>query len=332
MKTVVLRQPCGIDNLHVVERDIRRPGPGEILLRVHASSLNFHDYGVVVGRLPTEDGRIPMSDGAGEVVEVGEGVKSLAVGARVVSTFFPEWDDGQARPELMGSVPGDYVDGYASEYVTKPASSFTAIPTDYSYAQAATLPVAALTAWRAIVVNGRAKSGDVVLVQGSGGVSLFALQFAKAAGATVIATSSSDAKLEQLKAMGANHLINYREQKDWGRVAFELCGGVDLVVEVGGAGTLDQSVIACRNGGHIAMIGVLSGHAAPVATAQIMRKQVTVRGITVGSKQQQRDMIRAIDATGIRPVIDSTFPLERLADAFRYQESNRHFGKISVAI
>jgi NADPH:quinone reductase-like Zn-dependent oxidoreductase len=191
-----------------------------------------------------------------------------------------------------------------------------------------------VTAWRAVVVNGKVKPGDVVLVQGTGGVSIFALQFAKMNGATVIATSSSDEKLQRLKALGADHLINYRSTPDWGAAARELTGGrgVDLVVEVGGAGNLPQSITACRRGGHIAVIGVLTGRSGDVPMAQMMIFEQHLVGLTVGSRRHQIDMIRAIEANGIKPVIDRAFPLEQLADAFRYQESGKHFGKIVVDI
>jgi NADPH:quinone reductase-like Zn-dependent oxidoreductase len=213
------------------------------------------------------------------------------------------------------------------------ADAFTSLPKGWSFAQAATLPCAALTAWRALMVEARIKPGDVVLTQGTGGVSIFAVQFAKAAGATVIATSSSDEKLARLKNLGADHLINYKSDPKWGRSAAALAGqGVDAVVEVGGPGTLSQSIQACRIGGHISLIGVLTGVAGEVPTALAMSKNVTIKGITVGSRQEQQEMIAAIDANDIQPIIDSTFPLDRIAAAFRHQISQSHFGKICVAL
>jgi NADPH:quinone reductase-like Zn-dependent oxidoreductase len=252
----------------------------------------------------------------------------------VVSTFFPLWLDGTPRPEGFVNVPGDGIDGYARETVTAPTTSFTHAPKGYSHAEAATLTCAGLTAWRALVVDGGIKAGSTVLVQGSGGVSIFALQFAKAMGCTVIATSSSDEKLQRLKALGADHLINYKQVEAWGAKALEITGGVgvDHVVEIGGAGTLDQSMIAARNGGHIAVIGVLAGYAGPVTTVMLMGKQLRVQGLTVGSRQHQLDMIRAINVTGIKPVLDQHFPLASLADAFGHQASGAHFGKIIVDI
>lgn len=335
MKAIQSNHPATLESLTLVDLpDPAAPGPGEITVRMRASSLNFHDYAVVMGMLPAADKRIPMSDGAGEVVAVGAGVTDYAVGDAVVSTFFPDWLDGLPPTNGFARVPGDGIDGYACELVTAPQTSFTRVPKGYSHAEAATLTCAGLTAWRALVVDGQLKAGSTILIQGTGGVSIFALQFAKAMGATVIATSSSDEKLARLKAMGADHLINYKTTPAWGAAALELTGGVgvDHVVEIGGAGTLDQSMIATRVGGHVALIGVLAGFAGPVMTAMLMTRNLRVQGLTVGSRQHQLDMIAAIDATGIKPVIDRHFPLAKLADAFRHQASAKHFGKIVVDI
>jgi len=214
------------------------------------------------------------------------------------------------------------------------ATAFTKAPRDYTDAEAATLTCAGLTAWRALMVDGPLQPGEVVLILGSGGVSVFALQFAKAAGATVIATSSSDEKLERLGALGADHLINYRRNEEWGAVVHSLTDdrGADHVVEIGGPGTLPQSISACAMGGHIAFMGVLTGRKGTFSTGQLLTKQIRLQGLTVGSRSQQLDMIRAIEANGIRPVIDRGFPLEDLAEAFGFHESNRHFGKIGIEI
>ena len=327
--------PSTLDALELAELDAPpAPRPGEISVAVKASSLNYHDYAVVAGMLPAPQGRVPMSDGAGEVTAVGEGVSEFAVGDRVVSTFFPEWLDGEPPTSAFTQVPGDGIDGFACEAVTMPATAFTRAPEGYNHAEAATLTCAGLTAWRALFVDYRIKPGDTVLVQGTGGVSIFALQFAKAAGARVIATSSSDAKLERVRDLGADETINYREVEAWGPKALELTGGrgVDCVVEIGGAGTLDQSMMATRVGGHIALIGVLAGFAGPVQTALLFSKNLTVQGLTVGSRAMQQDMIRAVEANGIRPVISDTFALADLADAFRHQAAGRHFGKIAVNV
>ena len=334
-RAIRVGSPASLDTLlPATADDPGQPGPGEIRVRLQASSLNFHDFAVVNGLIPAAAGRIPMSDGAGVVEAVGEGVSEFAVGETVVSIFFPDWIDGAPPRSAFTRVPGDGIDGYAREAVVTPAHWFTRIPAGYTAAEAATLTCAGLTAWRALFVDGAMKPGSTVLVQGSGGVSVFALQFAKAAGATVIATSSSDEKLERLKALGADHLINYKETAAWGARALELTGGVgvDTVVEIGGSGTLDQSMLATRVGGHVALIGVLAGFAGPVQTALLMAKNLRVQGLTVGSRQQQLDMIAGIEANGIKPIISDHFPLERLADAFRHQAANAHFGKIVVDI
>lgn len=334
MKAAALKKPGGLDNIETVDRDTPEARPGEILVKVANSSLNYHDYVVAQGGIPTEDGRILMSDGAGEVVAVGEGASGVKTGDHVVSLFFPNWEDGNGFDYRRAGVPGDHADGFAAEYVAAPARAFTRAPKGYSDAEAATLPCAALTAWRGLMVAGNCKPGDIVLVQGSGGVSIFALQFAKAAGATVIATSSSGEKLERLKDLGADHLINYKETPDWGKAALQWTGGrgVDHVVEIGGPGTLTQSIYACRSGAHIALIGVLTGVSGEVPTALFFSKNLVMTGITVGSKTDQQAMIEAIEANDIKPVIDSHFPLEKLADAFRHQEAQKHFGKIVVDI
>ena len=333
MRAIRLKKPGGLDKLELLELDMVEPQCGEIRITNHASSLNFHDYLVATGLLPVDDGRIPMSDGAGIVEAVGPGITRFQPGDRVVSCFFPHWTDGRADDlAKIGGVPGDNVDGFASETVTMPASAFTTMPDGYTFEQAATLPCAAATAWRALIVEAKIKPGDTVLVQGSGGVSVFALQFAKAAGCQVIATSSSDAKLEKLSELGADELINYRQVENWGDRVLEITGGrgVDVVVEVGGSGTLPQSVRAVAMGGHISMIGVLTGIQGEVPTAELFQKNAMISGITVGSRAHQEDMIKAINASGIEPVIDSSFGLEDLAEAFRHQESQKHFGKICL--
>ncbi|MBN3766135.1 NAD(P)-dependent alcohol dehydrogenase [Burkholderia sp. Ac-20365] len=335
MKAITLRHPAGLDNLVRTElADPGAPAAGEIRVRIHASSLNFHDLGVVLGRLPADDGRIPMSDGAGVVEAVGEGVTEFAAGDAVVSTFFPYWLDGGPTIADFSTTPGDGVDGYAREVVVRPAQWFTHAPRGYSHEEAATLTTAGLTAWRALVVDYSLKAGDTVLVQGTGGVSIFALQFAKRMGATVIATSSSDEKLEKARSLGADHLINYRRDTDWAAKVLEFTDGrgVDNVVEVGGPDTLAQSIRACRIGGHIALIGVLTGISGEVPTVDLMRRQQKLQGLIVGSRRHQVDMVRAIDATGMKPVVDRTFALDDIADAFRFQAAGKHFGKVCLKV
>jgi NADPH:quinone reductase-like Zn-dependent oxidoreductase len=333
MRAIKLRTGAGLDRLELGTIESSSVRAGQVRVRLHASSLNYHDYLVVKGVLPVPDGRIPMVDGAGEVIEVGEEVSEFAIGDRVVSTFFPRWHGGEPTPEAMAGIPGDRDDdGYAREETVVPATALTRVPAGYTHAEAATLPCAALTAWRGLFVEARVQPGDTVLVQGTGGVSIFALQFAKAAGARVIATSSSPDKFERLRELGADHVINYREDLNWGQSVRHLTGGrgVDHIVEIGGPGTLAQSITACRLGGHIALIGVLTGFAGEVPAAAIIGGNVRVSGITVGSREHQLAMIRAIEANRVRPLIDSNYPLEDLADAFRHQESGHHFGKICV--
>ncbi len=333
MKAIQLKKPAGFDSLHCVELpQLGEPQAGEIQVKICANSLNFHDLVVVRGDFPTADGRIPMSDGAGVVTAVGAGVTEFAVGDHVVSCFFPTWQDGPATLSDFATVPGDGIDGYAIEQVNAPSTSFTHAPSQYSHAQAATLTTAALTAWRALVVDGKLKAGDTVLVLGTGGVSIFALQMAKSLGAKVIATTSSEAKKQKLLALGADQVINYRDEKNWGDVVLELTAGrgADIVVEVGGPATLAQSIRACRVGGHIALIGILTGYSGEIPTVELMAKQISLKGIIVGSREQQQEMVKALNRFEWVPVIDRTFSVDQMAEAFKYQESGQHFGKICI--
>ncbi|MCR8913399.1 NAD(P)-dependent alcohol dehydrogenase [Marinobacter panjinensis] len=333
MKLATLSQPGGLDKLQITNGpEPGEPGPGEVRVRIHASSLNFHDYAVVAGAIPTDDGRVPMADGAGVVEAVGADVAEFRVGDHVVSTFFPQWENGPAPIDNFTTTPGDGIDGYARELVTGPARGFTLAPRGYSHAEAATLTTAGLTAWRALVVDGKLKAGDTILTLGTGGVSIFALQFARMMGARVISTSSSDEKLERLSALGADHTINYKTTPAWGQRVLELTGGkgVDHVIEVGGPGTLPESIDAVRIGGHISLIGVLTGRSGEVPTAKLMAKQARLQGLIVGSRDHQQEMIRAIEANDMHPVIDRSFALDEIAVAFQYEESGKHFGKICL--
>lgn len=329
-----LKAPGGLSKLRLVEEEHKEPGPGELLVRVRGSSLNFHDDMVVLGKIPCADGRIPMTDGAGEVIAVGENVDEFKVGDNVVSTFWPYWLGGEMTPTTRRDLPGDTVDGYGREYVCMPALGFTKAPQGYTHVEAATLPCAGVTAWRGLVTCGKVKPGDTVLVLGTGGVSMFALQFAKAAGARVIATSSSEEKLEKLKRLGADAVINYRAVPEWGRKAKELTEGrgVDHVIEVGGPGTLAQSIKACRTGGHIALIGILTGFAGEVGIPEIFVRQLRISGISVGSRADQEDMIRGITVNRLKPIIDRSFPLQEIVGAFEYFESQKHFGKVCLEV
>lgn len=334
IKTLYIPAGGGFDNVTVGSTQPVAPARGEITVRLRASSLNYHDYGVVSGAMAPNERRIPMSDGAGEVTAVGEGVDEFAVGDHVVSTFFPDWLDGEPQAEGFGRVPGDGIDGYAREQATAPATSFTRAPRGWSHAEAATLTTAGLTAWRALFEHGALQPGQTVLVQGTGGVSIFALQFAKLAGARVIATSSSDAKLARLRELGADEVINYREDREWGLTARRLTDGrgVDHVVEVGGPETLLQSMLAARVGGHIAVIGVLTGIDTSLSIGLALARQLRLQAFIVGSRRQQQDMVRAVEANALRPLIDRHFALDDLVAAFRHQESGHHFGKIVLDI
>lgn len=333
MKAVTLKAPGGLERLELVDlHDPPPPGAGEILVRLHATSLNFHDYAVVRGFIPTADGRIPMADGAGVVEAVGEGVTEFVKGDRVVSGFFPLWQDGEPTIADFSKTPGDGLDGYARERVVTPATWFTKAPKGFSHAEAATLTTAGLTAWRALVVEGGVKAGDTVLTMGTGGVAVFAIQLAKMMGATVISTSSSDQKLERVRSLGADHTINYKKDPEWGAMVRQLTHGrgADHVVETGGLGTLPQSIAAVRTGGRIALIGTLTRQQGDLPLTLMMRKQARLQGLVVGSRRHQQEMVRGIEANGLKPIVDKTFRLETLAEAFRCEESGQHFGKICV--
>ena len=335
MKVLRLRDGGGLDNLRSEEMpDPGPPGPGEVRFRVEASSLNFHDLGVVLGGRGTVDGRIPLSDAAGRVEAVGEGVTEFAPGDLVVSCFFPDWQEGEAgMVDHFGRVPGDGIDGYAREAVVVPATWVTRAPRGWSAMEAATITTAGLTAWRALVVDGNLRPGETVLALGTGGVSVYALQIAKAMGARVIVTSSSDAKLDRARALGAAHAINPREVEGWADPVLEATEGrgVDHAIEVGGAGTLPQSIRATRVGGHVAVIGVLAGRSGEIPTGLVMRRQQRLQGLIVGSRRHQQDFVRALEAWAWRPVIDRVFPLEAAAEAFQHQREGAHFGKIGLA-
>ncbi|WP_300494562.1 NAD(P)-dependent alcohol dehydrogenase [uncultured Methylophaga sp.] len=331
-KSIFVEAGGGFDKISVEETETISPGDSEILVRLHANSLNYHDYAVVKGLWPASEKRIPMADGAGEVIEVGPNVTEFKVGDSVVSTFFPSWLSGEPVVDGFSTVPGDGVDGYAREYVTAKAEAFTKSPSGWSHTESATLTTAALTAWRALFDFNQLKSGDTVLLQGTGGVSIFALQFAKMAGAKVIATSSSDQKLTRLKELGADHVINYKKEPKWGFLARELNDGkgVDHVVEIGGAETLEQSLNAVRIAGQISLIGILSGQTCDINIVKTFVKQVRLQGVLVGSRVHQQEMIKAIEVNQLKPIIDRTFALKDIVKAFEYQETNQHFGKICL--
>jgi len=333
MKAMTVGSPASLESLAFAERpDPGEPGPGQIRVALHGSSLNYHDLGVVTGRMPAAPGRIALADAGGVVEAIGDGVTDFSVGDAVVSCFFPDWQDGHPTIGDFARTPGDGIDGFATEAAVAPATAFTHAPRGYDAVEAATITTAGLTAWRALVGDGGLKAGDVVLLLGTGGVSIWGLQIAKAMGATVVVTSSSDEKLERARGLGADHVVNYRSVPDWGIAVRDWTGGcgVDHVLELGGAGSLANSIAAVKVGGHIALIGTVTGIAGAVPTASLMAKQARLQGLIVGSRRQQQAFVRAIDAIGIRPVVDRRFSLAELPDAFRYQLTSGHFGKIGV--
>ena len=334
MKAWQIISDGGIDALHLADVAAATPGPGQVAVRIEASALNYRDLMTVsdpVGRnLPYP--RVPNSDGAGTVMAVGPGVDKIAVGDRVASCFFQDWADGEISQKAMDSALGGALDGVLAEQVVLSAAGVIPVPVGYDVAAAATLPCAALTAWRALVEVGGMKAGDKVLLLGTGGVSIFALQFAVAAGAEVIITSSSDAKLERARAMGAHHTINYRSTPEWQDAVRALTGGqgVDITVEVGGPGTVARSVEATRVGGTVALIGILAG--GQFNPTAVMRKSINLQGVYVGSRRMFADMNRAIALHGISPVIDQTFAFDQAPAAFHAMAGQGHFGKIVVTV
>lgn len=324
----------GIDALNLAETATRAPRPGEVRVRMRASAVNFRDLMTVKDpvsrKLPYP--RIPNSDGAGEILAVGSGVTSLKPGDRVASCFFQNWSDGPCTAEAMASALGGALDGVLAEEVILRADGTVPVPAHLSFVEAATLPCAALTAWNAIVECGRVKAGDTVLLLGTGGVSIFALQFAKMLGARTIIISSSDQKLERASKLGASVTINYRARPDWDNAVLEATDGlgVDLTVEVGGAGTLPRSIAATRVAGTIALIGVLSG--GQIDPSSFMRKSIRIQGIYVGSRRMFLDMNRAIALHKMKPVVDQTFAFADARSAYHAMAAAGHFGKLVIEI
>jgi NADPH:quinone reductase-like Zn-dependent oxidoreductase len=336
MKAYEIRE-FGIDNLALVDRPEFKPTAGEVLVRLHAASLNYRDFMVVAGtynprmKLPA----VPFSDGAGEVVAIGDGVTKWKIGDRVMPIFAQRWFDGESSEEKRRTSlgAGAQWEGVLRELGTFSEESVVAIPEHLSYEEASTLPCAAITAWNALAVSGKVKPGESVLTLGTGGVSIFAAQFAKLFGARVIATSSSQEKIEKLRSLGIEEIVNYHEREDWDKAVLELVGapGVDHVVEVGGAGTLAKSINAVRIGGHVAMIGALTG-AAGFNPVTVFMKAIRLQGIFTGSRKMFEDMNRAITVNRLKPVIDRVFEFGAARDALKHMESASHFGKIVIRI
>ncbi|MSQ82403.1 MAG: NAD(P)-dependent alcohol dehydrogenase [Myxococcales bacterium] len=332
MKAIELTS-FGLENLRMVERPDPQPARGQVLVRLRAASLNYRDLLMVTGKynprqpLPL----VPLSDGAGEVVAVGEGVQHLRPQDKVVAHFCQTWQAGNQPEDAARHTLGGPLDGALQQLWLLPAHGVVKFPQHLSFEQAATLPCAALTAWTALFEHGNLRAGQTVLVQGSGGVSVFALQLARLAGAQVIATSSSDDKLDKLRQLGASHTINYRQTPNWGKAVADL-GGADHVVEVGGAGTLAQSLRAVRPGGHIALIGVLAGGAAELNLLPVLMNSVRVHGVFVGSHAGMANLLRTVDTAQLQPVIDSTLGWTAIGEGLQRMQAGGHFGKIALTM
>jgi NADPH:quinone reductase-like Zn-dependent oxidoreductase len=333
MKVWQVAREWSIEGMELVEKPDPVAGPGQVTVRIRAASLNYRDLLTVQGeggahKLPL----VPFSDGAGEVTAIGEGVTRIAVGDRVCPMFFQSWFDGGPSASNRRLALGGTRAGVLQELMLLDAEGVSRIPDHLSFVEAATLPCAGLTAWRALFDEARIRPGDTVLVQGTGGVSIFALQFAKLAGASVVVTSSSDEKLERAKALGADHAINYRTVSEWGKAAADWAGGgIDHVVEVGGRDTFQQSIEAARVGGTILVIGVLSGFSQEISIPGIFGKNLHVTGLSVGSRRMFESMAAAIGRNRLKPVVDRTFDFDAVPEALRLMQSGGHFGKIAIA-
>ena len=325
---------AGIEGLAKVDRPQPKPGHRQVLVKVAACSLNYRDLGIVRGtyRMPVRDNIVPLSDGAGEVVEVGSGVSRVKVGDKVAGNFFARWPGGEPPPDVQSTALGGAIDGMLAEYVVLEEEGTVKIPAHLSLEEGATLPCAAVTVWHAMMEHAKLIAGQTVLLQGTGGVSVFGLQFAHAMGMQSIITSSSDDKLAKAKKLGATHTINYKTTPEWDKAAMEATGGrgVDQVVEVGGAGTFAKSFGAIRLGGKISMIGNLSGPATEFNPGLVMAKRANLQGISVGSTQMFEAMNRMITANRIKPVIDKVVGFDEVQAAYKHMAAGAHFGKIVV--
>jgi NADPH:quinone reductase-like Zn-dependent oxidoreductase len=327
---------AGIDALTKIERPTPKPGHRQVLVKVAACSLNFRDLGIVRGtyRMAVPENIVPLSDGAGEVVEVGPGVKRVKAGDKVAGCFFQRWPGGDAAPDVHATALGGGIDGMLAEYVVLEEEGVVKLPPHLTLEEGATLPCAAVTVWHAMMEHAKLIAGQTVLLQGTGGVSVFGLQLAHALGMQSVITSSSDAKLAKAKALGANHAINYKTTPDWEKSAMEFTGGrgVDHVVEVGGQGTLTRSFGALRVGGKISMIGNLSGAATELNPGLIMGRRANIQGISVGSTQMFEALNRAITVSAIKPVIDKVFGFDDVKAAYNHMAAGAHFGKIVIRV
>jgi len=336
MRAWEIQSGFGLANLRLAERPDPRPGPGHVLIRVRAVSLNYRDLLTAEGKYNPKQKLplVPCSDGSGEVVAAGEGVTRVKPGDRVCGIFAQRWIAGEPNRERLRSTLGGPLDGMLAELVVLHEEGVVAVPPHLTDEEAATLPCAGVTAWSALVTQGRLTAGDTVLLLGTGGVSIFALQLAQLLGVRVLITSSSDEKLERARQLGASGLINYREKPEWNGAVRELTGGagVDLVVEVGGAGTLEQSLRSVRMGGTVCLIGNLAGLVAQVPLALVFMQQVRLQGILVGPRDAFEALNRAIAQHGLRPVVDRAFAFEEAPAAFELMAAGGHFGKICVRV
>ncbi len=332
MKVIEIQNGGGLENLKIVDRPDPIPQKGEILIKWHATSLNYHDYLVGKGLIPVQAGRIPMSDGAGEIVALGDGVLDYEVGDKVMSLFFPGWTDGPPAFRKIAGISGETLDGYMAELSCLPVNAVTKIPSGFSYTEAATLPCAGLTAWNALTHTGGIRAGQSVLIEGTGGMSLLGLKLAKAVGARVFATTSSVEKTERLLTMGCEAVVNYKEDERWGKSIFKQSGkGVDLVLDVGGGSTMQQSIEAVAINGKIISIGILgNGRKGQITFPKLFFKFIKMEGIAVGSRAMQLAMVNAIETNEVKPIIDKVFSFDELKEAFQYQESGKQFGKIAL--
>jgi NADPH:quinone reductase-like Zn-dependent oxidoreductase len=336
MKLFEIRDGFGLQNLQPAERPVPQPGRREALVRIRAASLNYRDLLLVEGHYnpKLKFPRGPLSDGAGEIAAVGPDVTGWAAGDRVVVPFFPAWLEGALTPAKAASALGGDVDGMLREYVTVAADALLPVPEHLDFVQAASLPCAAVTAWNGLFVSGNLQPGQTLLLQGTGGVSLFGLQLARTMGVRIILISSSDAKLERARGLGAHETINYRTEPDWEKKVLELTEGegVDLTLEVGGTGTLSKTLRATRCAGRVSLIGVLSGIAGEVQIAPVLHKMITIGGIYVGSRAMFADLNRVVAQHRIEPVIDRVFDFAESPDAFRHLKTGGHFGKVCIRI
>jgi NADPH:quinone reductase-like Zn-dependent oxidoreductase len=325
-----------IDELIFDEVAVPEPGPTQVLVAIKAVSLNFRDLAVATGRYPRNVSQptVIASDGCGEVIAVGEAVTALKAGDRVVGSFFQKWMAGPFASEYGASALGGAIDGVLTRFRVFDRQGLLRIPEHLSFEEGSTLPCAGLTAWNALVPTMHVQAGDTVLLLGTGGVSIFGLQFAKLHGARVIITSSSDEKLARAKALGADETINYKTHPEWDKEVLRLTGGkgADIVLEVGGGETFPRSMNSVRASGQIAVIGVLSGVVGTVPIGLIGIQTLSVRGIFVGSVAMFEDLNRAIAANRLRPVIDRVFPFEQSLEALRFMQSAQHFGKIVITL